>query len=152
MRRSRRIALTVATATGLLGGAGAAVAGIDASTATGTSGSTPQSSPVAQSSSDDGTGALRGYVDDMSARAGRLEESLAAARTRLSHVRSARAARLAALQAQAAAAQAAAAQAAAAQASQQPGSAPAVHTSTGASGAGGSGEDEHESEHEGGDD
>lgn len=151
MRRSRRIALTVATATGLLGGAGAAVAGIDASTGTGSSGSTPQSSPVAQSSSDDGTGALRGYVDDMSARAGRLEDSLAAARTRLSHVRSARAARLAALQAQAAAAQAAAAQAAA-QASQQPGSAPAVHTSTGASGAGGSGEDEHEGEHEGGDD
>jgi hypothetical protein len=141
----------VAATTGLLGAAGAATAGIQAG------GSDPapaaanaHTTPVAD---DSGPDPLLGYVDDMSGRAGRLQDRVAEARARLRHAKAERAALIAAAQAQAA--QALAAQQTASDDRGDDGytspearhdQAPAVHTSTGASSS--DDEAEHEDEHE----
>lgn len=139
MKRSRRIAVTIAAATGVLGGAGAAVMAVDATVVPLTQ---PELAPVAAGT---GTGSataaheeLAGYAATMTAREAALERRLDAASNRLHHAEAVRAARVA----QAREAEAEAERVAAAGPTRTS-TAPATHTATGASGSGGHEDDEH---------
>ena len=106
MRRTRRIAATLAAATGVLAGAGGVVAYAESP------GAEPETAPAAATTTVPvGAGtdtaardALQAYVTSMSAREVALEDRVSTARGRLAHVRAVRAARLAAARAAAAAA------------------------------------------------
>ncbi len=149
MRRTRRIAATLAATTGVLAGAGGVVVyaespGAEPDTAPAAATTTV---PVGAGTDTSAQDALQTYVSSMSAREAVLEDRVATARGRLIHVRALRAARLAAARAAAARQMAARQQAAAATARA---AAPAAHTSTGASGSGGGARADDEHEHEGG--
>jgi hypothetical protein len=164
MNRSRRVTATVLAATGLLGAAGAAAA-----TVTGLAGShSPKQDALASPAATSGDhaqsaeekvaalsrAALEDYVAGMSERADRLGERVSAAEARLMAARAVRARLIAQVRAQAAALARArvAAEESTAIVRNQRSSAPATHTSTGASSGGGDDGDEHEGGDGGGDD
>lgn len=155
MNRTRRVTVTVAAATGLLGAAGAAavtVAGLagDTSThipivpSTAIASEPRQVGAAAEQAGAQSRAALQAYVSSMAGQADQLGDRVNAAEVRLTAARAARARLRARVRAHAAAV--ARAQAAAATSRQQ--HSPATHTSTGASSAA-HGDDEGEG---GGDD
>ena len=150
MRRSRRIAASLAATAGVLGGAGAAVAAVESTQETTAA---PEATAVSSEATgsaaidDAGREALHEYLTAMTTRESSLEQQVASVRHRIAHVRAVRAAQVAAARA-AAEAQRRAAQQAEQAAAARTVTAPATHTSTGASGSGGGehGDDGHERE------
>ena len=151
MRRSRRIAASLAATAGVLGGAGAAVAAVESRQETAVAPAAAVTQPDAsESAAIDGAAraALQGYLAAMTARETSLERQVASVRHQIAHVRAVRAARLAAARAAAEARRRAAQQAAHAAAARTV-TAPAAHTSTGASGSSGGEHEDDEHEREG---
>jgi hypothetical protein len=149
VNRTRRIATTVVAATGILGGAGGAVAIAVSSRDPGTPTATTAPAGTGTVDHPDATEqdrqALAAYIASMSARGHRLERRLGLAEAQLAQARAAHATRVARAAAAARAAEQAQAQARA-QSAAPPAAPPTTHTSTGASGASGSGGDDGERE------
>jgi hypothetical protein len=165
MHRSRRVTATVLAATGLLGAAGAATATVagfsgtespnDDALASATAASGHHAESAAQQAAALSRTSLEDYISGMSERANRLGKRVDGAEARLIAARKARARLIARARAQAAAlarARVSAEENSPTVRTRQPSSAPATHTSTGASSAGGGDDHEHEGGDGGGDD